>query len=306
MAPSKHDGQTYRGAHARGMIFVNPMPLGSPYFVVHTCPMARILLPTDFSENAHRATVQAVRLLGPDHRYLLFHAYSGPTLANPLLAELVVEAQAATREQLDLAAERFRQDTGLKDLEVRMVAGPTALAVRSMVRKEGADLVVMGHSGAAGAAFLGSNTTDTIRGGDIAVLAVPKTGGEGPVRRILLASDRSGVSAEGMRALATLVKHTGAEVVVVHITSEPEGGTSPEDEAGLAQALPGVKLQFHTRTADDVATGIVDAARAFDADMVAVVHRPRTGFLDRFFAPSVSRKLALESALPLLVLPQDR
>lgn len=266
--------------------------------------MARILLPTDFSENAHQSAEYAVRLFGTtDHRYLMFHAYADMGLSNPMLAGMAAEVVASAKDDLERAAERLRASTGAYGIESRMVNGPTSMAVRTIMRKEGADLVVMGRRGMAGASFFGSNTTDTIRNGDIAVLAVPEAHAAQPPGTILLASDDAEITPESLAPLRLLAQAAGSAVTVVHVTQANPSDDAPWRSKLADEALAGIPVSFTTHPGEEVAAAIADAAAVQGAGMIAVLHRQR-GFLDRLFSPSIARKLALESPLPLLVLAQ--
>lgn len=266
--------------------------------------MARIILPTDFSDNALHAAEYAVKLFGTTgHDYVVLHAYMDLGSGNPMLASMAADALATTREQFELAVERMREATGAEKLTARMEHGPLSMAVQRIVKEEGADLVVMGRRGLAGASFFGSNTTDTIRNGGIPVLAVPEKASFQQLRSILLANDHAEVTGGSLSVLRTIALQNKAEVKVVHITKEATGGDPHWNRGIYETALNDVHVSFATHPGDDVAVAIADAAQAQGADMLAVLHRQR-GFLDRLFNPSIARKLALESELPLLVLAQ--
>ncbi|MDX9751722.1 MAG: universal stress protein [Flavobacteriales bacterium] len=266
--------------------------------------MARILLPTDFSENAHAAAEYAIGLFGrTGHDYVVLHAYSDLGLNNPMLHSMASEVLATAREQLEQAVARLREATGAEGIVGRMENGPISMAVRTIVRNEGADLVVMGRRGLAGAALFGSNTTDTIRNGDIAVLAVPEKVEGTVLGRVLLANDHAEITAASLAPLRAIAQATRCAVTVAHISKEGAADDRHWDQGIYETALVGVPLRFVDHPGDDVAAAIADAADAQNADMIAVLHRQR-GFLDRLFSPSVARKLALESHLPLLVLAQ--
>ncbi len=266
--------------------------------------MARILLPTDFSVNALHAAEYAVKLLGATgHEYVVLHAYMDLGSGNPMLANMAADALATTREEFEKAVKRVRLATGAEQLTSRMVPGPLSIAVQRILKEEGADLVVMGRRGSAGASFFGSNTTDTIRNGGIPVLAVPEQVLNLPLKSILLANDHSAVSTADLAILREVALTAKAEVKVVHIKSQAVGDEPHWNKGIYETGLHGVPVSFVVRPGDEVPTAIAEAAQEQGAGMVAVLHRQRD-FFDRLFKPSVARKLALKSELPLLVLSQ--
>jgi nucleotide-binding universal stress UspA family protein len=264
--------------------------------------MARILLSTDFSSNAQLAAEYAIRTLGrTGHEYILLHAFSDLGLTNPMLSSMAAEVYATAKDDLAKAVERLRASTQAEGIVGRMENGPVSLAVRAIAREEGADLVVMGRRGMAGASIFGSNTTDTVRNGDVAVLAVPEKGATEPPAHILLATDLTPPDPDNLAMLRTIALTNKAAVVAVHIVNNAsEAGTGVGEDL-FNEALQGVQVRFITHPSDDVVDGIVETAQAIGADMITVLHRHR-GFIDRLFNPSVTRKLALDSELPLLVL----
>lgn len=266
--------------------------------------MPRILLPTDFSENAFQAAAYAARVFGTEgNDYVLVHAFADMGMTNPMLAGMKAEQLAQAKADLAAAIERLRQETGANGVNGRMEYGPLTDVVETIRRKEGADVVVMGRRGLAGASFFGSNTTDMISRGGLPVLAVPGRADTPAPRRILLANDHEEVSGDSLRILRTIALQDQADVKVVHISKGSATGPEHWNHGIYNTALEGVPVSFATYTGDEVAHAIIEAATTEGADMVAILHRQR-GFIDRLFNPSLARKLALDSELPLLVLDQ--
>ena len=263
--------------------------------------MARILIPSDFSDNAKRAAEYAVSVVGPDHRFIVFNALSYVGLSDPMVASVAVEVYGETEEQVLRWAEEFRSITGAKNVTGRVDSGSVATVVRNIARNEGADLVVMGRSGAGGASLFGSNTTDVIRNTAVPVLAVPVNLPLKSPLRILLANDHHEVDEGNLGMLRTIALYSTAEVLITHIAREKNAGRGDGNRAIFDRALKGVALTFQDHPGEDVPSALAEAAATHNADMIAVLHRHRD-FLDRMFNPSVARKLALESVLPLLVL----
>ena len=71
-------------------------------------------------------------------------------------------------------------------------------------------------------------------------------------------------------------------------------------------ACPLEKVTFHLFETDEsaVATAIQDYVQFQNADLVVMTSRPRS-LLGRLFHPSASKKLSLETTVPLLVLHEQ-
>jgi nucleotide-binding universal stress UspA family protein len=266
----------------------------------------RILLPTDFSDNALHAARYAVGLFGThDVTYFLLHAHFEPVIVDPIMTSYSPELVKASEEGLDLALKRFKEVAGAMNAERHLVYGPVGAAVRDFAREQGADLVVMGKRGGTGSRLFGSNTTDVIQDSRVPVLAVPDDAPLQPVHRILLGDDHDEVLLQNVSVLRTIVARDNAEVLVAHLPVEvPEGVDTHTGAYDIA--LKGVAHRFvKAATGEDAVDGLERTAHLYGADMICVLHR-HLGFLQRLFRASTAKQLARHSDLPLLVLEQDK
>ncbi len=145
-------------------------------------PFKRILVATDFSDDARAALDAALELgaqLGAEVH--LFHSYRMPVetfspYGVPLPDSVMPELRRAAGEQL--AAELVRvRDAGLGG-EIRLVEGPPAEGIAEAAAEIGADLVVMGTRGRTGLSHwvLGSVAERTVRLAPCPVLTVKAKG----------------------------------------------------------------------------------------------------------------------------------
>lgn len=119
-------------------------------------PIHRLLVPTDFSDDAQRAVEAAVTILGPvadTKKVTLLHVWSIPTGAGlgwpaagiePDLAGFV----EAARRQLEESAKPLR-DAGY-DVDTKELEGEPAHVIDEEARAVGADLIAMGTHGHSG------------------------------------------------------------------------------------------------------------------------------------------------------------
>lgn len=265
--------------------------------------MLRVVLPTDFSENALHAAKYAVHLCGKDAEYILLNAYFdvgfvGPD--GPAYGPVVVDA---AQEGLARAQARFVEATGAERVSTRLLFGPLAMAVKGLAEDEKAELVVMGKRGETGSLLFGSNTTDVIKNSRVPVLAVPEHAPLHPLQRIVLGDDHDGSSQADCSVLRTLAARHKAEVVIAHLPVEVPEGADQWSSSVYNISLAGVPHSFTTAKGDDAVDALERLARHKHADMLCVLHR-HLGFMKRIFNPSTAKELALQSDLPLLVLEQ--
>lgn len=265
--------------------------------------MLRVVLPTDFSENALHAAKYAVHMCGKNAEYILLHAYYdvgfvGPD--GPAYGPVVVDA---AQEGLARAQARFIEATGAERVSTRLLFGPLAMAVRGLVEEEKADLVVMGKRGETGSLLFGSNTTDVIKNSRVPVLAVPEHVRLQPLQRIVLGDDHDGSYQADYSMLRTLAARHKAEVIIAHLPVEVPEGADQWSSSMYNVALADVPHSFTTATGDDAVDALERLARRRHCDMLCVLHR-HLGFMKRILNPSTAKELALQSDLPLLVLEQ--
>jgi len=119
-------------------------------------PIHRLLVPTDFSDDATRAVQAAAALLGPvadSKKITLLHVWSIPAGAGIGWPAAGIEPDLGTfveaaRRQLDRAAKPLR-DAGY-DVETKELEGDPAHVIDEEARAVGADLIAMGTHGHSG------------------------------------------------------------------------------------------------------------------------------------------------------------
>lgn len=146
-------------------------------------PIRKILVPTDFSDNAAQALDAAVDLA---RRYeatlLLLHVYQPPVYAFPdgiVLAGSKVLLSMADASDRGLAeAKAQAEQLGARGVSVQSALGTPFADIIRVAREEDADLIVMGTHGRTGLAhaLLGSVTEKVVRKAPCPVLTVRRLG----------------------------------------------------------------------------------------------------------------------------------
>ncbi|GAB3313144.1 universal stress protein [Hymenobacter humi] len=190
--------------------------------------MKNILVPTDFSTEAHyafQAALQLAKRMGG--RVTLLHAVELPETANfstyggpvggtelPNSTRMpdevfMMELLKATRRRMEaLLAEAAQQAPGVL-VNDTVEVGRVNSAIQTVVERQHNDLVVMGAQGHSAAEhfFLGSNTERVIRTAPCPVLAVKQPMGDFDVRTLIFPSNFSG---EADQAVAAGLRRTQA------------------------------------------------------------------------------------------------
>jgi nucleotide-binding universal stress UspA family protein len=142
-----------------------------------TVDIKKILIPTDFSENASQAMeygFQLAKRLGA--KVLLLHviplgSYVSAASSAPLPAEAIDALAATARSNISEQAQKLSKAHGVT-AEVLVVDGPAPATIAELAKAQAADLIVMGTQGRTGLkhVLLGSIAEHVVRHSTIPVL----------------------------------------------------------------------------------------------------------------------------------------
>lgn len=269
--------------------------------------MKRIIVPTDFSDNAKKALDLAVEVARrSDGELFIFNAYDLPYSQNVMTTSLLDIMKSNSEEGLQVLEDELK-NSGVKfKTEARM--GNPIRSVKEIVRRENADLVVLGTKGASGIeeVLIGSNAASILHAVDCPVLAVPAKGEVSDVSKIVYACDlnQKGESGalEQLRKVAAMFE---AEIMILHV-QDPDG---PElkvfNKPYYERAFEGLTVSFHIiDQKESIEKTILHFAESNKAGMLSMMAR-NYGFLQGLFHQSMTSKVAFHTELPFLTLHEE-
>ena len=279
--------------------------------------MKKILLPTDFSNNAWNAMFTALKLFDRQVcEFLILHTYQPD--AGGLLADRGEKQLWELYEDLKKESEaRMAEVTGYLEKEYHnphhrfrsiCMQGELIGVIRDLSEKEAIDMVVMGTQGATGAkrVFMGSNTVRVIRSmPKHPVLAVPQSYDLQRVQKVLFPTAfLDPLEDFELRPLLEIVESWKAELLIVYVTSEFRLTDKQEGhKKQLEELLEGVRHRFCEVPLEvNVSKTLAHFAREKGADLIALVHHKHP-FFDTIIHESVVKRVAFETEFPLLILP---
>jgi nucleotide-binding universal stress UspA family protein len=290
--------------------------------------MKNILILTDFSANAYHAaeyacsvairveakqvillhTFDASLIFGPNETSALIGAVDAPGVYNNY--EWVVEQSGRLFEEglteLNKWKEKLIDKVGAQTtIKCRIENGPFHTIVNNICKEEKADLVVLGHKGKTGIEkiLLGSNAAKAIEAVEYPLLIVPADVLPAAPEKIVLAADLKKVKQKYTALiLKYLITHLKCKTLVLHvctkdITEEKVQRCTSHINGFLGTLNP--DLHFVQNT--DVAKGIIKFAHDEKASMIISLHHSYD-FLTGLFHKSITKELALQAKIPLLVL----
>lgn len=260
--------------------------------------MKHVLLPTDFGDTSYKAALFAVQLFGTgDVEYTLLNTYLKPAYRHALVA-LDVDTERDSLTGLRRLEQRLRRQAGRIRVAVRNSNEPLVQAIADLHRARAVDVVVMGTQGEGKYGPVGRNTASVVTGVQLPVVAVPAQWEAAPIKDIVLADDGQPVDHRALRPLLEIAGRFRAHVHVVHV-----GGADHPGHVVKAM-LAGLPHSMATVSGEDVGAALDAYAADHSAQLVAVVHRQRS-FLQRIFQGSTSRRMAVHTTVPMLVLHQE-
>lgn len=309
-------------------------PPGSSGGTTDTMKLAKILVPTDFSDAARRAYEQAKALAKPGGvEILLLHRLPSPIPLFPSPAEPGAGSLAEVGHLLDDFTKQVREEAnrrlkGLEDEAPFGVAVTTAIeeryetheAILERIASWEPDLVVMGTHGRQGLdkILMGSVASQVLHQAECDVMLVrPDTelfGGDGDPGSILVPVDFSEHSHRALGVARALAERSGATVHLIHVvellhTPFTPGGLSSRFEEGpeLREKYREALTQMLGETPGEVtvAEGTVEGEilwwREKLGSKLLVMGRRGMSSLKRLLLGSVTEKVARYSEVPVVV-----
>jgi len=280
--------------------------------------MKKVLLLTDFSNNAWNAIFAALKM----HEHITCHFYllntHEPSFAN-ILGDKSKERLGVIYESLAKNSS-FELDKILHYLEInhtnknhtfekRSVSDDIVNAVKELANEKDIDLIVMGTKGATGAKeiFMGSNTVELIKKvNNCPIFAVPSKHDFKGLHKILFPTELTRPYTKyELKPLIKLATIWNSEILICYIAQE--FSLLEEQLANkevLIKRLDKVAHSFHNvELQASVADSISSFAEETMADMIVLINYKHT-FIEKLTREAVVKKVGFHSKIPLLVLPQ--
>ncbi|MBU2906218.1 MULTISPECIES: universal stress protein [Arenibacter] len=279
--------------------------------------MKKILLPTDFSDNAWNAIFTALKLYADVQcKFLILHAYE-PKAMNMLgqksqqrLGVVYDSLAQNSAKELDKILSYLNQNHNNPNHSFETISRSDTLegSVRELVSVKDIDLVVMGTQGATGAkeVFMGSNTVKILKQlKNISILVVPKDFNFQQLKTLVFPTDYTRKYEKfELLSMIELIKLWNTAIQVIHVAVEfILTDVQKANLKILEQRLASYKYSLHElRFESNIADGVEQYVNETRADLLTMV-RYRHSFWERIIDEPVIKKIAFHSMVPVLFLP---
>ncbi len=277
--------------------------------------MKRILVPTDFSEqakNAFEVAIAIARKTGAAIKLLhvieapytpSFSATGDTTLTEDNMEQVyILQLLESSRKRIvELAASIDHEGVHVtEEVDVDRVIGK----IKRVIKEDQVDLVVMGSKGSSGfdEFLIGSNTEKVVRTAECPVLTVKRRQPNFDIRNIVLASDFKREIGKAVETFKTIQQLFGAKVHMVYINTPGAFESSSNVKNKMQAAAERYGLTNYTLNVyNDVMEeeGILHFAQDINADLIMMATHGRTGFA-HLLSGSIAEDLVNHAAMPVL------
>lgn len=278
--------------------------------------MKKILVPTDFSEQAENALKVAAQLAKQyDAEIFLLHMIELPAdMTNPVgetrtsdLPEALFFMKMAKKKFDQVLSHPYLQGLKVHDtVEFNQAFD----GIMETSKKHGCDFIVMGSQGATGfkEMFIGSNTEKVVRTSEIPVLVIKNEHSDFRIENFAFATNLEEQGKNTFRKVVDFAELTQAKLHLVYINTANDFNTSEEIDSRLKKYMESLDFsnyEFHVYNDDSVEKGILNFSRKVNADLVGIATHGRKG-LSHFFNGSISEDLVNHATSPVITFKLEK
>ena len=270
--------------------------------------MKRILVPTDFSEQAEYALRVAAQIAKQNNsEIILLHMLELPHQAGDALGsghqipEIMFYKDKAISKLEDLMDVDYLEGINVSEIIQFEKAFDGILAVS---KKNNVDLIVIGSHGTSGfqEMFIGSNTEKVVRFSEVPVLVIKNRNDDFKASNFVFASDFSDEIKKPFAQLVDFAKSFNSKLSLVMINTPNSFKPTHLSEKIMNDFMkefhyPNYSLHIYNDV--NVEKGILNFSNSVNADLIGMCTRGRTGFA-HFFNGSISEDLVNHAVRPVI------
>ena len=279
--------------------------------------MKKVLLPTDFSENAYNAAKYAVQLFNAEECiFYLLNTYTPVLYDNeylvysstqPTLTEIYRDKSL---QGLERVLRRIKRNFKNEKHHFEKISSFNLLndEIKELVVEKEIDLIVMGTKGATGAEeiLFGTHTVHAIKKARCPLLAIPSHFEYKAPKNILLPTDYEAEIPKLLGVLMEIAESQSSKVHILHVYFGVNlNSTQTSRKRALGRALQNIEHHFYSVTEKSVTRAIYDFQEENEIDMLAMVNNKHSFFENLLFTPVVN-EIGFNVKVPFLVIPSRK
>ena len=270
--------------------------------------MNRILVPTDFSEQATNALKVAAMLAKKyDADIYLLHMmeipmqHIDPGAVKSDIPETLFFMKLAHKKFEDLMDSDFLQGITIHET---VKADITFNEIKDACKEFDIDLIVMGSHGASGLKemFIGSNAEKVVRSSDVPVLVIKNHHTSFNIKNFVFASDFKNDNKETYMQAVKFAELFDAKIHLLLVNTANNFITTYESRTRINDFISGQTFENYTINVHNdtsVEEGILNFSAEIDADLIGISTHGRQG-IAHFFNSSISEDLVNHAKRPVI------
>ncbi|NNE78444.1 MAG: universal stress protein [Pricia sp.] len=276
--------------------------------------MKKILLPTDFSDNAWNAITYALEFFKDEKcEFYFLHTYT-PTfyrvdymMGGPTYSALPDMGVDIAQAGLDKTLTDVRSKYSNKNHQFKTLSAFNMLTdeIQELSETKNFDLIVMGTQGATGAKeiFLGTHTVHVIRKSKIPVMAIPEGYSFKEVRSIVFPTDYANpINENDIKFLIGTVKMHEAKLTILNVNDHTK---LTKDQNAHKQSLSvffnDLDHTFEQVSGQEMPNAIHEYIEHKNIGLLAMLSRNHS-FLERLIVKSKVDSIGFHTKVPFLVM----
>ncbi|WP_149242686.1 universal stress protein [Dyadobacter sp. 32] len=279
--------------------------------------MNKILIPIDFSLNADHA-LSAAKIMADkaNTELLILHAYQPyisdvnvltgsalPGVGSPDFLTLSTELEGEFQKRFDEYVEAVRAE-GYRVTPLWALGGVES-CIKDAINEHKPDLVVIGRTGSGGFLdkLIGSTATGIALHKGCPVMVIPPQSTPKKFKEVVYATQLEYSELDILKEVYILMNYLGSRLSLLKINTDWQPNIQPDHQylKEITDTFPINNEDIVIRDAKHVLDGIEAYCDEIAADLLIVSSRERS-FLEEFLInPSVTKKLIVDTHVPLLV-----
>lgn len=277
--------------------------------------MSRIVIPTDFSENALHAIRYGHEIFtGEQVEWVLLNTFgadlytSAATMGLRADSAVMEEYHEMSRSKLQKLKEQLEEEYGEQGFTYEMVSRYDFLpdAINYLIAEKPVYLVAMGTQGATGAKelFFGSNAVRVMEVvTQVPILAIPESSPVVVPRKIALATTYTDLPVHSqLDVLTAIADRFDAEITMIHISEEVHlSDKQKKFRDRMQENLSKYDPALYTLAHKKVDKAVAEYIESTNTDILALISRKHS-FFKSLLKKSVLKDLGYHSKIPLFVM----
>lgn len=278
--------------------------------------MKKILLPTDFSDNARNAINYALNLYKDKNcKFYLLNTYT-PIIynydyrmsANGYLGDIVDIIKESSLEKLNGIEKELKEKFNNSKHQFEIISSFSLLTdeIKDVVDKYSIDLIIMGTKGATGAKeiLFGTNTIHVIKKSKCPVLAIPDGYIFEELKDVLFPTDYNiDYSVKQMQTLKTITEIFDSKIHVINVSHGIDlSETQNINKATLEKLFTSVKYASYRVDDQPILQAINEFQKSTYIQLLMMINNKHSFFENLFFKPIINQ-IGFHLNIPFLVIP---